>query len=55
MTTCQKIRYRDKLAAKIALASTGRKRGRARDEQRTYRCPQCHGWHLTSEPPRSTS
>lgn len=48
MSPCRKIRYRDKLAAKIALASTGRKRGRAKDEQRVYRCPECRAWHLTS-------
>jgi hypothetical protein len=22
---------------------------RSKDEKRVYRCPQCGGWHLTSE------
>jgi hypothetical protein len=49
--TCRKIRYRDKIAALLALARTGSKRraGRPKDEQRVYRCPVCKGWHLTSK------
>lgn len=46
-----KVRYRDKLGARIALARTW---GRARDESRIYRCEFCHGWHLTSQPKRVT-
>lgn len=47
MTSCpEKIRYRDRIAALIALASTRRA---DRDESRAYRCPICHGWHLTSQ------
>ena len=47
---CTKVRYRDKIAAKLALASTAHKDGsrRAKAERRVYRCPACHGWHLTS-------
>jgi hypothetical protein len=45
-----KIRYRDELAAKIALANTKRTRGSRslKEEKRAYRCPHCTGWHLTS-------
>lgn len=47
---CQKVRYRDHLAAKIALASTFRPDKPARrNEVRAYRCPVCKGWHLTSK------
>jgi hypothetical protein len=44
----RKVRYRDKLGAQIALASTHRARSSRRDEVRVYRCPRCNGWHLTS-------
>lgn len=49
--TCSKIRYRDSIAAKLALASAQRmdSSGRAKIERRVYRCPRCNGWHLTSE------
>lgn len=45
-----KVRYRTKLDAKIALANTSlRKRTRAgKDESRPYKCEHCFGWHLTS-------
>jgi hypothetical protein len=48
---CTKIRYRDKLAAKLALARTAHKDGshRPKAERRVYRCPSCRGWHLTSQ------
>ena len=48
---CTKRRYRDRIAALLALESTGRKRhtGRPKDERRVYHCPDCRGWHLTSE------
>lgn len=42
-----KIRYRDEIAAQIALASTAR---RDRAEENYYRCPQCSGFHLTKNP-----
>jgi len=47
-----KIRYRDRLAAQIALADTSRRHQPRREEARAYPCPQCRGWHLTSKPPR---
>ena len=56
MKLCRhKIRYRDKLGAMIAVASTQAAAARGvkgRDETRVYRCPHCHGWHTTSQPKR---
>ena len=50
---CTKRRFRDELAAKMALADIHRnKRGperREKYEQRCYPCPNCRGWHLTSQ------
>ena len=48
---CTKIRYRDEIGAKFALASTQAKDGsrRPKTERRAYRCPTCKGWHLTSK------
>lgn len=42
----KRIRYPTELEAKIALAAAI-----ARDtgEKRTYHCPICQGWHLTSQ------
>ena len=47
--TCRtgKARYRDGVAAKLALARIDPGDGRRR-ERRAYRCPHCRGWHLTS-------
>lgn len=57
MSTCAaagKVRYPDHLAAKLALARTGKHRHtrRPKDETRTYWCRHCRGWHLTSQPKR---
>lgn len=54
MAECPKIRYRDRLAALIALSNTQRGRRNStlearRREIRAYRCRRCHGWHLTSQ------
>lgn len=51
---CAKHRYRDRIAALLALASTGRTKHERRPkyEKRAYRCPTCHGWHLTSQEKR---
>ena len=56
MSDCGKVRYRDRIAALMALMSTKRKQatGRAKDEMRAYRCPLCMGWHLTSQQKRQT-
>jgi hypothetical protein len=49
-----KVRYRDKIAAKIALASAQHQdgSGRPKIEKRIYRCPNCFGFHLTSQAKR---
>lgn len=46
-----KTRYRDRIGALLALASTQRRDGsrRPKTEKRAYRCPDCRGWHLTSK------
>lgn len=48
--TCRKLRYRDRIAAQLALAQVIRqdKPHRQKTEARAYRCPSCRGWHLTS-------
>jgi hypothetical protein len=47
---CRKIRYRDRIAALLALATVQArdKPGRPKQERRAYRCPDCRGFHLTS-------
>ena len=54
MSRCRKFRYRDEIAAKLAMAGARRRDGsrRARLEVRAYRCERCKGWHLTSKPLR---
>lgn len=51
--SCGKTRFVDRIAADLALARI-RAHGRARGKEpiRSYCCPRCHGWHLTSAPPR---
>lgn len=52
-----KVRFRDKREALAALHSASNSRkyavasgvATARHECRTYSCPGCHGWHLTSQ------
>ncbi|MEV7364285.1 hypothetical protein [Streptomyces sp. NPDC091299] len=46
-----KLRYRDRIAAQLALTRIDNLDPRRR-EQRTYRCPTCRGWHLTSQGPK---
>ncbi|GAA1593756.1 hypothetical protein GCM10009678_89940 [Actinomadura kijaniata] len=45
-----KVRFRDRIAATLALATIQRndRPGRDKLEARVYRCPSCGGWHLTS-------
>jgi hypothetical protein len=52
--TCGKRWYGDRIAADLALARI-RAWGRAlgKDPMRSYSCPGCGGWHLTSVPGRS--
>ncbi|MFC5181372.1 hypothetical protein [Actinomadura harenae] len=49
-----KVRFRDRIAATLALATIQRQGRQDRDkaEARAYRCPACSGWHLTSQHPR---
>ncbi|MGS2809901.1 hypothetical protein [Nocardia sp. MW-W600-9] len=42
-----KRRYFTRLDAEVVLA--GLRRDPARREKRSYQCPTCHGWHLTSQ------
>lgn len=49
--TCAKHRFRTRVDALLAIATIGRKDnpGRPKTERRAYRCPDCRGWHLTSQ------
>lgn len=51
MVRCSKVRYPSRARADRAVA-TIRKMGDARQKKptRSYLCPLCNGWHLTSEP-----
>lgn len=52
-TRCKtgKRRYRDQIAAKLAMASAASK---GRDEKRAYKCGTCRGWHITSQEIKSS-
>lgn len=55
-----KVRYGERKDVKLVLRGAERDRSRARlndvpcsrREIRSYRCPDCRGWHLTSQPAR---
>ena len=51
MTKCQKVIYRDRIAALLALSKVRHqdKSYRAKVEARAYHCADCKGWHLTSK------
>lgn len=59
--TSGKARYRGRRDIKLALRHADRDRARAavnevgcnRREVRGYHCPDCNGWHLTSQPESS--
>lgn len=53
MMACKKVRYRTRLDAKIALASTMAKNSAKRNEVRIYWCQECKGFHLTSQRKRT--
>ncbi len=44
-----KRRYRDGIAAKVALAKVQHQDKAGHVERRAYQCPVCKGWHLTSQ------
>ncbi len=46
---CSKVRYRDQIAAGLALDTLRREDKPGHTEARAYRCPLCGGWHLTSQ------
>ena len=50
--SCAKRRYRDPIAAKLALATIRQRdnSNRPKTETRWYRCNLCGGIHLTSKP-----
>jgi len=58
--TTGKIRYGEPKDIKLAMRQADHDRGRARmnrvpcsrREIRSYECPECSGWHLTSQPAR---
>ncbi|GAB3601106.1 hypothetical protein GCM10027586_03820 [Kineococcus gypseus] len=43
-----KVRYRDRIAAELALLNAHRSSAARRNEVRVYQCEKCRGWHLTS-------
>lgn len=48
--SCKKRKYRDHIAAKLALTSTGKKdQRRTKNEIRYYKCNICKYYHLTSQ------
>lgn len=55
LRVCVKRRYRTKQMANAALDVIEEKRNPVGSKRpiRAYRCPFCHGWHLTSSVHRS--
>ncbi len=51
-----KVRFRDERSAQMVLTNAKIRAAfhnkPKRREVRTYLCPYCHGWHLTSKPAR---
>ena len=45
---CGKVRYKDEIGAKLALAKIWSEDTFGHREQRAYYHPRCKGWHLTS-------
>ena len=55
MVKCKKRRYRDSIAAKLALTQVSAKdHRRIKTEKRIYYCRLCSGYHLTSVPLRES-
>ena len=52
MRTCQitgKVKYKDRIAALLSLASLQWEDNPDHTEQRMNKCRWCKGWHLTSQ------
>lgn len=49
MNKCKKIRYKDKIAAMLALAKCNRAKKGRRQERAIYYCRPCRSFHLTSK------
>ena len=49
---CTKVKFRDRISALLALARMDHARDAGPAPCRTYRCPHCRTWHLTSQPQR---
>lgn len=46
---CKKFRYRNEIAAKLAMAKIESHSTELKLPIRAYRCPICYKWHLTSQ------
>lgn len=46
---CNKIKYKDKIAVMLALASCKCNPNGKRQETRYYFCKECNAWHLTKK------
>ncbi|WP_143549021.1 hypothetical protein [Rhodococcus sp. ACS1] len=55
ISRCNKAYFEDEIGARLTLAMIHRKDGSRREklETRAYNCPNCGGYHLTSEPERT--
>lgn len=51
MARCRKRKFRDRIAALVALAEVRRHGSDRHTERSAYRCPKCNAWHLTSKAP----
>lgn len=51
LMSCGKVKYKDKLAAMVALVRCKGKHNNAwkRQEKRVYYCNECKAWHLTKK------
>lgn len=46
---CSKVKYRDEIAAKLALVKIQRQDKPGHQESRVYQCERCRKWHTTSK------
>lgn len=50
---CHKYRFRDEIAAQLAIAKSRMKNNKKRREERHYYCESCKAWHITSTPKKT--